>query len=83
MRCGRALVSCEPEEKTLPYVAEWLGADHMLFPSDYPHWDSAFPEAVNELIEQQDVSDQLKRKIFCENPQRLYSCTVDPAGFKA
>jgi hypothetical protein len=55
MRCGRAFVSCEPGEKNLPYVAEWLGADH----------------------------NQLKRKIFCENPQRLYGCTVDPADFKA
>ena len=27
MRCGRVFVSCEPDEKTLPYVAEWLGAD--------------------------------------------------------
>jgi len=75
-------VSCEPEEKTLPYVAEWLGADNILFPSDYPHWDGAFPETVNELMERQDVSDQFKRKIFCENPQRLYDCTVSPAHFK-
>jgi uncharacterized protein len=82
MRCGRVFVSCEPEEKTLPYVAEWLGADNILFPSDYPHWDGAFPEAVNELIERQDVSDQLKRKIFCENPQRLYGFTVDPRGLQ-
>src|SRR6266849_4754509 len=83
MRCGRVFVSCEPEEKTLPYVAEWLGADHILFPSDYPHWDGAFPEAVNELMVREDVSDQLKRKIFCDNPQRLYGFTVDPADFKA
>ena len=27
--------------------------------------------------------DQLKRKIFCENPQRLYGFTVNPADFKA
>jgi len=83
MRSGRVFVSCEPEEKTLPYVAEWLGEDNILFPSDYPHWDGAFPEAVNELIERQDVSDRLKRKIFCDNPQRLYGFTVDPADFKA
>jgi len=31
----------------------------------------------------EDVSDQLKRKIFCDNPQRLYGFTVDPADFKA
>ena len=83
MRSGRVFVSCEPEEKTLPYVAEWLGEDHILFPSDYPHWDSTFPEAVDELMERQDVTDQLKRKIFCDTPQRLYGFTVDPADCKA
>jgi hypothetical protein len=34
-------------------------------------------------MERQDVSDQLKRKIFYENPQRLYGFTVDPADCKA
>ena len=54
-----------------------------MFPSDYPHWDSAFPEAVHELMEREDVSERLKRKIFCDNPQRLYGFTADPADFHA
>ena len=58
------------------------GVHRILFPSDYPHWDVTFPEALNELMERQDVSDQLKRKIFCENPQRLYGFTVDPRGLQ-
>lgn len=83
MTCGRVFVSCEPEEKTLPYVAEWLGEDNILYPSDYPHWDGAFPDSVDELAERTDVSEALKRKIFFDNPQRLYGFTVDPAEFQA
>jgi uncharacterized protein len=83
MKSGRVFVSCEPEEKTLPYVAEWIGADNLLYPSDYPHWDGAFPESAEELSERDDVSDELKRKIFFDNPQRLYGFNVDPADFRA
>ena len=55
-----------------------------LMPSKACHlWDSAFPDAVEELMERKDVSEQLKRKIFCENPQRLYGLTLDPADFIA
>ena len=72
MKSGRVYVSCEPEERTLPYVAEWLGEDHILFPSDYPHWDCGFPNSVTELTERDDVSEQLKRKIFYDNPVRFY-----------
>jgi predicted TIM-barrel fold metal-dependent hydrolase len=82
MKSGRVFVSCEPEEKTLPYVAEWIGADNLLYPSDYPHWDGAFPDSVEELSERHDVSDELKRKIFFDNPQRLYGFSVDPADFQ-
>jgi predicted TIM-barrel fold metal-dependent hydrolase len=77
MRCGRVYVSCEPEERTLPYVAEWLGRDQLLFPSDYPHWDCGFPHSVDELAEREDVSEELKRKIFCDNPQRFYGFTAE------
>ncbi len=27
MKCGRVFISCEPKEKTLPYVAQWRPAD--------------------------------------------------------
>ena len=72
MRSGNIYVSCEPEERTLPYVAQWIGEEQLLYPSDYPHWDSAFPDSVDELAEREDVSEQLKRKIFFDNPQRFY-----------
>ena len=83
MRSGRVYVSCEPEEKTLPYVAEWIGEDQILFPSDYPHWDSNFPDSVKDLGERMDVSETLKRKIFFENPKRFYGLKVEEAQFRS
>lgn len=81
MKSGRVFVSCEPEEKTLPYVAQWIGEENILFASDYPHWDSDFPQAVASLADRQDVSEALKRKIFFENPQRYYGFKLDGQGF--
>lgn len=76
-KSGRVYVSCEPEEKTLPYVAQWIGEDQIVFPSDYPHWDGEWPEAVDELLKRKDVSETLKRKIFRDNPERFYNFKVD------
>jgi predicted TIM-barrel fold metal-dependent hydrolase len=82
MRCGRVFVSCEPEEKTIPYVAQWIPEENILFASDYPHWDGSFPESVATLADRTDVPEALKRKIFFENPQRFYRFSVNPADFR-
>jgi predicted TIM-barrel fold metal-dependent hydrolase len=73
MKCSRVYVSCEPEEQTIPYVAQWIGENNILYASDYPHWDCNFLESVSTLINRSDVSDVLKRKIFFDNPQRYYA----------
>jgi uncharacterized protein len=83
MACGRVFVSCEPEEKTLRYVPEFFPEDNILFASDYPHWDGQFPKAVATLADRNDVSVELKRKIFFDNPKRLYGLKLDRADFSA
>ena len=70
MACGRVFVSCEPEEKTLRYVPDFFPSDNILFASDYP--DGEFPDAVAHLADRNDISAELKRKIFFDNPQRFY-----------
>ncbi|MHB8328674.1 MAG: amidohydrolase family protein [Acidimicrobiales bacterium] len=48
---GNVWVTCEPDEGTLPTVVETLGDRCVMFASDYPHWDGAWPNATTELIE--------------------------------
>jgi predicted TIM-barrel fold metal-dependent hydrolase len=45
---------------------------HILFASDYPHWDCGFPHSVSTLAGRSDVTETTKVKIFSENPQRFY-----------
>jgi predicted TIM-barrel fold metal-dependent hydrolase len=77
---GRCWFSCEPEEKTIPYVAQWVGEDHIIFASDYPHWDGGWPHAVDTLLERDDLSDQLKRKILGDNALRYYGFAAPVAA---
>jgi predicted TIM-barrel fold metal-dependent hydrolase len=48
---GNVWVTCEPDEGTIPTVVEMLGDGCVMFASDYPHWDGAWPHATSELVE--------------------------------
>jgi predicted TIM-barrel fold metal-dependent hydrolase len=71
---GQVYVSCEVEERSLPYVVERMGADHIFFPSDYPHerQREQFLGDIPEFLERTDLTDEVKRKILTDNAIRFY-----------
>jgi predicted TIM-barrel fold metal-dependent hydrolase len=69
---GNIWVSCEPGETLLPAVVDALGSDFLLYASDYPHWDSEFPESAKNLRERSDLDAEVKAKILGLNAQRLF-----------
>jgi predicted TIM-barrel fold metal-dependent hydrolase len=73
MKSGQMFYAFEMEEKMLPYVAEFVGAERLVFATDYNHSDSKFPHTVEEVMERKDISDALKTKIIGENAAKLYS----------
>jgi predicted TIM-barrel fold metal-dependent hydrolase len=83
MASGRVFVSCEPEEKTLRYVPDFFPEENILYASDYPHWDGNFPETVSSLMDRTDIGEELKRKIFFDNPVRFYGIEVNAADYGA
>ena len=72
MRSEQMYYAFEMDEKTLPYVADFVGAERLIFATDYNHSDSKFPETVKEVIERKDLSEELKTKLMGENAARLY-----------
>ena len=62
----------EPEETTAAYVIDYLGADNLLFSTDYPHSDSAFPKAVDTFLDRPEFDADAKRKILWDNPAQLF-----------
>lgn len=61
------------EETTIPYVAQMVGEERLLYASDYSHWDCLCPDSVKLLNERTDLSESLKRKLFGENAARLFN----------
>ena len=62
----------EPEEEPIKYTIDYMGADNLLFSTDYPHSDSIFPEAVNTFLALGGISDADKRKILWDNGAKLF-----------
>jgi predicted TIM-barrel fold metal-dependent hydrolase len=72
VRDGRAFCSFESDDAMLPYCLDRIGEDFFLYASDYPPWDMAFPHALSNLMERQDISAEQKRKVSYDNMFRFY-----------
>ena len=69
----RIYVACEADED-IPYLAEFIGADHLMIGSDYGHNDPAEEKALVQTIRtREDLSSDLADKILSDNPKRFYS----------
>ena len=58
-------------ERSLEFVTEFLGEDVLLFATDWPHGDTAWPSAVDQVVEWPRLTENAKRKILGGNAQRL------------
>ena len=64
--------AAEPEEGMLPYVIDRIGAEKVLFASDYPHWDGIFPHVVSTIRGREDLTQEVKQQILGDNAKRFY-----------
>jgi len=69
---GQCVFSCEPEERGLAWAVAELGADRIMYASDYPHWDSGFPDTVAPIRARPDLGDDAKAAILGETATRFY-----------
>lgn len=68
----RLYVACEADED-VPYLANFIGEDHLVIGSDYGHNDpSNEPQLVDTLCGRGDLSSALSEKILKTNPRTLY-----------
>jgi predicted TIM-barrel fold metal-dependent hydrolase len=71
MKSGRIFVCGEMEDPLIKEEISLLGEDQLLFSSDYPHGE-ARENAAAELLGREDITEGQKRKIFYDNPVRLF-----------
>ena len=64
----------ECEERFVADVIRWMGDDHIVFESDFPHPDSKYPNATQTFLElaPDQISDASKRKILWDNALDFY-----------
>jgi predicted TIM-barrel fold metal-dependent hydrolase len=68
----QCLISAEPDESLTAQVAERLGAERLVWASDYPHIDASFG-VVAEIRERiTALPEEAQRKILGENALRFY-----------
>ena len=65
-------VSADAEEAFVEHVISWMGADSVVFSSDYPHPDSKFPHAVESFIGLDGVSREDMARVLWDNAADLY-----------
>jgi predicted TIM-barrel fold metal-dependent hydrolase len=75
----QCVVSCDPGDHTLPLAIAGLGADKILFATDYPHFDSG-GGAVNDFLAVDGVSSADQRKILWDNAAEFFRLEVPVAA---
>ena len=69
----QATVSFDPGERTMGALARFVGADNMIWASDFPHSDAKYPGVVDELREHTaDMAADARAKLLGQNALRLY-----------
>ena len=63
--------TCEADEVPMTRTLEEIPASHILFASDYPHFDSEYPDTVKHLAARKDLTDKQAQMILGENAQAL------------
>jgi predicted TIM-barrel fold metal-dependent hydrolase len=67
-------ISTECEDPFVADVIRWMGDDHIVYETDFPHPDSKYPHATRHFLEllPDQISEDSKRKILWENAVDLY-----------
>ncbi|MGH7789230.1 MAG: amidohydrolase family protein [Candidatus Binatia bacterium] len=68
----QCLISAEPDESMTAPLVTHLGADYVIWASDYPHLDASF-NVVGQMREKlADLPEAWQRKVLGENALRFY-----------
>ena len=63
----------EVDEWTLPELISSIGNENLVISSDFPHFDSPFPNAFERFLSIPDISRESQAKILWDNCAKLYN----------
>ncbi len=65
-------ISGEPADLGLGHTVELVGARKVLFASDWPHMDGAWPDPVAIVRDRSDLTDEQKRDLLVDGPAEFF-----------
>ena len=65
-------VAVDPDEKVVAHAIAAGGDGNIVISTDWPHDDSAYPEAIETFLGLDGVSEESKRKVLWDNCVALY-----------
>ena len=66
-------IATDPDEAGLHRVIDAIGDERIVISTDYPHSDGLFPEATNEFLGLEKLTEQSQRRILWDNCAALYN----------
>jgi predicted TIM-barrel fold metal-dependent hydrolase len=71
------VISGEPADLGLASATDLVGADRVLWASDWPHMDGAWPDPMVILRDREDLSQAQKRAMFVEGAADFFAIDLD------
>jgi predicted TIM-barrel fold metal-dependent hydrolase len=68
----QCFISCDPAEKGIPAFVSLLGAENLVFASDYPHPDALSENVVGQIADRPELDEDSIRKILETNSRRCF-----------
>jgi predicted TIM-barrel fold metal-dependent hydrolase len=70
----QCIISCDPEDPLVARTCATVGSDHVVWASDFPHPDAAFPDALGEFLHHNpDLDDAALADVLWETPVEFYN----------
>ena len=70
-----ANIEAHEHEPMFTMVTGALGDGCLMFGSDYPHFESWFPNSIDKILEWPSVTGERAKKLFWENANRCFKRT--------
>jgi len=74
---GRVFCNIEAHEHEPMFqmVTQALGDGVLMYASDYPHYESWFPDSVDKIMDWSSITPAIRQKLFWDNANRFYRQT--------
>ena len=74
----QCVISTETGDHFTDEVVRSVGAEHVMWASDFPHMECQFPESLKRFLDGNELSSGELRRMMWETPCWLYG--LDPGG---